>query len=189
MIRYHPSGDFHSSRASGRAETLVHFGTLLGLAAEQTNQIVVRFKALASMTSSLTNEASVLAAIVAHARLHGPRDRHDVGITEWMPVFDESGAHASPVNPWRSRGVDQGIPDANGHRERIAIWRTCLMKLPFEHRAQLVLADGLRLSPAEVSAATGHSTPACRDMLHQARQAFRAMLAPHMSVGSDSHLG
>jgi RNA polymerase sigma-70 factor (ECF subfamily) len=60
--------------------------------------------------------------------------------------------------------------------------RACIDQLPEEYRTVLVLRDIEELDTDKTAAILGLNPGAVKTRLHRARQALRALLAPHMGV-------
>jgi len=104
-------------------------------------------------------------------KLRSRRRRPEESIDELLPCFDEQGAWVS--------GMAQPSSSAEAQlesRERRALVRRCIARLPETHREVLVLRDIEDLDTAEVAAGLGITANAVKIRLHRARQALRTLI-------------
>jgi RNA polymerase sigma-70 factor (ECF subfamily) len=108
-------------------------------------------------------------------RIRSAGRRPEVSIEPLMPTFDETGHHASIVEPW------QPDPEtALGRREMRRLVRECIDRLPETYRTVLVLRDLEELDTEEAAERLGISENAVKIRLHRARQALATLLGPHL---------
>lgn len=165
-----------------RARIMIRVADLLGLDADRARAIASRAAQLAAMTDSTVSNAELWAALVHEARMFGRPDRVPVGVRQWLPVFDQHGRHTKPVDPWSES------PGLSADRLRALITESAAT-LPFEHRVMYVLRDSLGLSAVEAAMAAGHDGHTAGQLLHEARLAMRAMLAPRFTGHSECFVG
>lgn len=104
-------------------------------------------------------------------KLRSRRRRPEESIDELLPCFDEQGAWVSGM-ALPSSGAEALLES----RERRALVRRCIARLPETHREVLVLRDIEDLDTAEVAAALGITANAVKIRLHRARQALRTLI-------------
>jgi RNA polymerase sigma-70 factor (ECF subfamily) len=119
-----------------------------------------------------------IVANAAYRKLRGRRrQREKIAVDEVLPVFDESGRHATPCNDW-SAVVDD--PCRNTEL-RLAL-TAALEELPAHYRTALVLRDVEGLSVAEVAETLGLSVENVKSRVHRARLFVRKRLTESLAV-------
>ena len=116
--------------------------------------------------------------IVVNAALMKLRSRSrrpEEPIEELLPRFHEDGHMVDPAGRWAREEQDRVES-----RERCALVRECIGRLPESYRTVLLLRDIEELDPQETAMLLGASVNAVNIRLHRARQALRALLDPHM---------
>src|SRR5262245_59240033 len=111
---------------------------------------------------------SWLYRIVANAAIHKRRAHHsrarDIALDEVLPVFDEHGRHAAPVDDWSPRAADPS---------RRADLRTALTEaiddLSAAYRVPLLLRDVEGQSIADIAEALGLNRATVKIRVHRAR--------------------
>lgn len=172
-------------------ETLVktHGSRLLGVARrlmrdEEAARDVVQDAFLSAFRSLKTFKGESrlgtwLHRIVVNAALMRQRARRrkpEESIEPLLPTFAADGHHREAVGEWRA-------PQELGllRNETRALVHACINQLPESYRTILILRDIEELDTAEAAGALGISATAAKIRLHRARQALRALLAPHFA--------
>ena len=106
-------------------------------------------------------------------KIRGASRRPESSIEEYLPVFDETGHHASPVEDWAISPEKAML--SRETRERV---RAAIEMLPASYRAVLVLRDIEELSTEETAEVLSLTRTAVKVRLHRARLALRTLLAP-----------
>jgi RNA polymerase sigma-70 factor (ECF subfamily) len=114
-------------------------------------------------------------------KLRGQRRRPEASIEELLPRFRGDGHHEGPVLEWSRRGDDEVA-----RRERRALVRRSIDRLPDSFRVVLLLRDIEELDTGETARLLGISETAVKVRLHRARQALRTLLDPHFRRGEAS---
>jgi RNA polymerase sigma-70 factor (ECF subfamily) len=109
-------------------------------------------------------------------RLRTRSRRPEQPIEELLPRFYEDGHRIDPGPPWRSEGVDPVEQRQVAERVRGAI-----DQLPEIHRNVLLLRDIEGLDTEETARVLDVKSETVKVRLHRARQALRALLAPHFT--------
>jgi RNA polymerase sigma-70 factor (ECF subfamily) len=107
-------------------------------------------------------------------RLRKRKRRPEESIEELLPHFDEMGRRVDDVSPWSDDPLER--------MERAQLQKVvheAIDRLPDGYRTILVLRDIEGMSSEESARALGIRTEAAKTRLHRARQALRALLAPH----------
>lgn len=104
-------------------------------------------------------------------RLRSRRRRREESIDGLLPRFDDDGHWAEPVARWET-ATDALFE----RRERRAMVRTAIERLPLNYRSVLVLRDIEELDTDEAASLLGVSPNAVKTRLHRARQALRTLL-------------
>jgi RNA polymerase sigma-70 factor (ECF subfamily) len=97
-------------------------------------------------------------------------------IEELLPRFYEDGHRIDPGPPWRTEG-----PDPVEERETRVLVREAIDRLPESYRNVLVLRDIEGLDTEETARLLDVKVDTVKVRLHRARQALRALLAPHFA--------
>jgi RNA polymerase sigma-70 factor (ECF subfamily) len=97
-------------------------------------------------------------------------------IEELLPRFYEDGHRIDPGPPWRTEG-----PDPVEERETRVLVREAIDRLPETYRNVLVLRDIEGLDTEETARLLDVKVDTVKVRLHRARQALRALLAPHFA--------
>jgi RNA polymerase sigma-70 factor, ECF subfamily len=93
-----------------------------------------------------------------------------------LPRFYADGHRIDPGPPWRTE-----IPDPVESRELRELVRASIDRLPEIYRSVLLLRDIEELSTEETAQLLDVKTDTVKVRLHRARQALRALLAPHFA--------
>jgi RNA polymerase sigma-70 factor (ECF subfamily) len=125
-------------------------------------------------TSSLSTWLHRIVFNAALMKLRSGSRHPESSIEEWLPVFDESGHHASPVPAW-TVSAEAALLDAETRR-RV---RAAIESLPLSYRSVLTLRDIEDLDTRTVADLLSITPTAVKLRLHRARQALRAKLEPH----------
>jgi RNA polymerase sigma-70 factor (ECF subfamily) len=112
-------------------------------------------------------------------KLRSQARRKTCSAEELLPKFDDTGHHVEPVCPWAESAYDRMASD-----ETRSTVRACIDQLPDDYRTVLVLRDIEELDTEQTAAILGLNPGAVKTRLHRARQALRALLAPHMAESS-----
>jgi RNA polymerase sigma-70 factor (ECF subfamily) len=111
-------------------------------------------------------------------KLRSRRRHPEESIESLLPTFDGDGQHADvPDAPW----VD--IVGEVERKERCALVRELIGRLPDSYRTVLLMRDIEELDTAETARLLGVTENAVKIRLHRARQALRTLLDPHMKQG------
>ena len=103
------------------------------------------------------------------------RSRHpEEAIEVLLPRFYADGHRIDPGPPWRTE-----IPDPVENRELRELVRASIDRLPEIYRSVLLLRDIEELSTEETAQLLEIKSETVKVRLHRARQALRALLAPH----------
>jgi RNA polymerase sigma-70 factor (ECF subfamily) len=102
--------------------------------------------------------------------------RPEQPIEELLPRFYEDGHRVDPGPAWRTEG-----PDPVEQRETRALVREAIDRLPEIYRNVLLLRDIEGLDTEETARLLDVKVDTVKVRLHRARQALRALLAPHFS--------
>jgi len=97
-------------------------------------------------------------------------------IEDLLPRFYEDGHRIDPGPPWRSEGADPVEA-----RELRSLVRGAIDRLPEIHRNVLLLRDIEGLDTEETARLLDVKVDTVKVRLHRARQALRALLAPHFT--------
>jgi RNA polymerase sigma-70 factor (ECF subfamily) len=100
----------------------------------------------------------------------------EASIDELLPRFYADGHRIDPGPPWRTDG-----PDPLESREARTLVRESIDRLPEIYRSVLLLRDIEELSTEETAQVLDVKVDTVKVRLHRARQALRALLAPHFS--------
>ena len=120
--------------------------------------------------------------IVSNACLMKLRSRGrkpEGSIEELLPRFYADGHRIDPGPPWRAE-----IPDPVESREARTLVRASIDRLPEIYRSVLLLRDIEELSTEETALLLDIKADTVKVRLHRARQALRALLAPHFTSGA-----
>jgi len=109
-------------------------------------------------------------------RLRSRSRKPEQPIEDLLPRFYEDGHRIDPGPPWRS-----GDADPVEQRELAALVRSAIDGLPEIHRNVLLLRDIEGLDAEETARLLDVKTDTVKVRLHRARQALRAVLAPHFT--------
>jgi RNA polymerase sigma-70 factor (ECF subfamily) len=93
-----------------------------------------------------------------------------------LPRFYDDGHRIDPGPPWRSE-----LPDPVESRELRELVRASIDRLPEIYRSVLLLRDIEELSTEETSQFLDVKADTVKVRVHRARQALRALLAPHFA--------
>ncbi len=121
--------------------------------------------------------ATWLHRIVVNAalmRLRSRKRRPEESLDDLLPKFSEDGHAADPAVRWSVSGAD-----AIAARERAAVVRAAIDRLPETYRTILLMRDIEEMDTQEAAEALGITENAAKIRLHRARQALRALLDPH----------
>jgi len=102
--------------------------------------------------------------------------RPEESIEVLLPRFYADGHRIDPGPPWRTE-----IPDPVESRELRELVRASIDRLPEIYRSVLLLRDIEELSTEETAQLLDVKTDTVKVRLHRARQALRALLAPHFA--------
>jgi len=102
--------------------------------------------------------------------------RPEESIDELLPRFHDDGHMVDPAGRWRTEEGEGALE----RKERCAMVRDCIARLPETYRTVLTLRDIEELDPQETATLLGTSVNAVNIRLHRARQALRALLDPHL---------
>ncbi len=109
-------------------------------------------------------------------KLRTQRRRPERSIEEFLPTFLADGHQAQPPSPWR-----QTAPQELERLETLQLVRSRIDELPEAYRTVLLLRDIEELDTEETAKLLSCSVNAVKTRLHRARQALRALLAPHFA--------
>jgi RNA polymerase sigma-70 factor (ECF subfamily) len=109
-------------------------------------------------------------------RLRARSRRPEGAIEDLLPRFYEDGHRIDPGPPWRSEGADPVE-----QRELAARVRDAIDRLPEIYRNVLLLRDIEELDTEETARLLDVKVDTVKVRLHRARQALRALLAPHFT--------
>jgi RNA polymerase sigma-70 factor (ECF subfamily) len=109
-------------------------------------------------------------------RLRTRSRRPEDPIEELLPRFYEDGHRVDPGPPWRSEGADPVV-----QRELAVLVRGAIDRLPEIYRNVLLLRDIEGLDTEETARLLDVKADTVKVRLHRARQALRALLAPHFT--------
>jgi RNA polymerase sigma-70 factor, ECF subfamily len=124
-----------------------------------------------SLVSTWLHRIAVNAALM---KLRTRRRKPEESIEHLLPVYQNDGHHREAFSSW-NEPVDVAMTRADNR----ALVRRCIEELPETYRTVLVLRDIEELDTEETAQALGISGNAVKIRLHRARQALRALLAPH----------
>jgi len=110
-------------------------------------------------------------------KLRTRRRKPEASIDELLPRFYADGHRIDPGPPWRTE-----IPDPVESRELRELVRASIDRLPDIYRSVLLLRDIEELSTEETAAVLDVKADTVKVRLHRARQALRALLAPHLTA-------
>ena len=113
-------------------------------------------------------------------KLRGASRRPETPIEEYLPRFDETGHHASPVEDWAVTPETAML--SRQTRERV---RAAIDNLPASYRAVLILRDIEELSTEETAEILSVTRTAVKVRLHRARLALRTLLVPVFANGGE----
>lgn len=99
----------------------------------------------------------------------------EVSAEALLPSFRDDGHMDDPSPPWVETGADVA-----SRKERAAIVRQAIDKLPDGYRNVILLRDIEGLDTAQTAELLDISTNATKTRLHRARQALRTLLDPHL---------
>jgi RNA polymerase sigma-70 factor (ECF subfamily) len=98
------------------------------------------------------------------------------GIAELLPTYSDDGELAGcALHPWT--GPSEMWKQSS---ETLELVRRCVDRLPDPYRTILLLCDVEELSTSEAAELLGIVERAAKSRLHQARQALRSLLEPHL---------
>jgi RNA polymerase sigma-70 factor, ECF subfamily len=109
-------------------------------------------------------------------RLRSRSRKPEQPIEELLPRFYEDGHRTDPGPPWRS-----GDADPVEQRQLAHLVRGAIDRLPEIHRNVLLLRDIEGLDAEETARLLDVKADTVKVRLHRARQALRALLAPHFT--------
>jgi RNA polymerase sigma-70 factor (ECF subfamily) len=109
-------------------------------------------------------------------KLRTRRRKPEESIEELLPRFYADGHRIDPGPPWRNENEDPAES-----REVRTLVRASIDRLPEIYRTVLLLRDIEDLSTEETALLLDIKSDAVKMRLHRARQALRALLAPHLS--------
>jgi RNA polymerase sigma-70 factor (ECF subfamily) len=109
-------------------------------------------------------------------RLRSKSRKPEQSIEDLLPRFYEDGHRIDPGPPWRSAAADPVE-----QRELAELVRGAIDRLPEIHRNVLLLRDIEELDTEEVARLLDVKADTVKVRLHRARQALRALLAPHFT--------
>jgi RNA polymerase sigma-70 factor (ECF subfamily) len=124
-----------------------------------------------SRLSTWLHRIAVNAALM---KLRTRRRHPEESIDELQPDFLPSGHHAATFKSW-----DEPADAAVARKERAAVVRRAIDRLPDSYRSVLLLRDIEELSTDETARALDLTPNAVKIRLHRARLALRALIAPH----------
>jgi RNA polymerase sigma-70 factor (ECF subfamily) len=134
-----------------------------------------RFQGNAKLSTWL-HRIAVNAALM---KLRTRKRKPEQSIETLLPAFLEDGHHEERFQSWEE-SVDKTLERA----ETRELVRQQIDALPESYRTVLVLRDIEGLDTEETANMLGLSVNATKIRLHRARQALRAMLAPHFRRAS-----
>lgn len=104
-------------------------------------------------------------------KLRSASRRPETSFDELLPVFDEDGHHADPmqVAPLSAEAMID-------RQQQHAMVRACIAQLPDQYRAIITLRDFEELDTGEVATLLGITENAVKIRLHRARQALATLL-------------
>ena len=114
-------------------------------------------------------------------RIRGASRRPETPIEDYLPRFDETGHHASPVEDWSV--CPEKAMLSRETRERV---RAAIEKLPPSYRTVLILRDIEELSTEETAEMLALTRTAVKVRLHRARLALRTLLTPVFAVRAEA---
>lgn len=126
-----------------------------------------RFRADAKLSTWLHR----IVTNAALMRLRSASRRPEVSLEPLLPIFDEEGQHAEPVE-----SLTITAETALQSKETRALVRACIEQLPTQYRAVVILRDLEELDTAETAAILGITENAVKIRLHRARQALMTLL-------------
>ena len=109
-------------------------------------------------------------------KLRARSRRPEQPIEELLPRFYEDGHRIDPGPPWRSEDADPVE-----QRQIASLVRGAIDRLPEIHRNVLLLRDIEGLDTEETARLLDVKVDTVKVRLHRARQALRALLAPHFA--------
>jgi RNA polymerase sigma-70 factor (ECF subfamily) len=112
-------------------------------------------------------------------KLRTRRRKPEESIEALLPKFYTDGHRIDPGPPWRTE-----MPDPVESREIRTRVRASIDRLPEIYRSVLLLRDIEELSTEETSLLLDIKADTVKVRLHRARQALRALLAPHFTGGA-----
>jgi RNA polymerase sigma-70 factor, ECF subfamily len=112
-------------------------------------------------------------------RLRSRSRKPEQPLEELLPRFYEDGHRIDPGAPWRSADADPVE-----QRQLAELVRGAIDRLPEIHRNVLLLRDIEGLDAEETARLLEVKTDTVKVRLHRARQALRALLAPHFTGGA-----
>jgi len=115
-----------------------------------------------------------IAINAALMKIRSRERRPEVQIHDLLPRFEDVGAHFEPCLPFRELPEDEVLRE-----EACGIVRACIDRLPENYRNALILHDIEGMEYPEVARELCLTLNATRIRIHRARQALRALLAPH----------
>ena len=133
---------------------------------------IARFEGGARLSTWL--HRIVVNACLMKLRARGRRPEQP--IEELLPCFYEDGHRIDPGPPWRSEEADPVE-----QRETATLVRGAIDRLPEIHRNVLLLRDIEGLDTEETARLLDVKVDTVKVRLHRARQALRALLAPHFT--------
>ncbi len=122
--------------------------------------------------------ATWLHRIVVNAalmKLRSRRRRPEESLDDLLPKFHDDGHALDAPARWSVSGADEVAA-----RERAALVREAIDRLPETYRTILVLRDIEELDTRDAAEALGITENAAKIRLHRARQALRTLLDPHL---------
>lgn len=106
-------------------------------------------------------------------KLRSRASRRTASLEELLPVFDATGHHVRPIQPWG----EQAHTRLQREETRTQV-RECIGQLPDPYRTVLLLRDIEEMDTEETAQMLGISPGAVKTRLHRARQALRTLLEP-----------
>jgi len=130
---------------------------------------------------------SWLYRVVANAAYQRLRKRRgqsaDVSLDTVLPVFDQHGRHAEPVDDW-SKSID----DPARQMELRMLLEAAIEELPADYRTVILLRDVEGLAYQEIAEAVGLRVVNVKTRLHRARLFLRKRLDAHFSMAAAASL-
>ncbi len=137
-------------------------------------QRITTFKGEAAFTSWVYR----IAANLAYEKLRGRPGREEVALEDFLPIFDEQGAHTRMIPDWSEQADDQLLG-----REARARLAEAIDRLPPDYKAVFVLRDLEGRRNAKIAELLDLSLSAVKSRAHRARLFLRAQLADYFEKG------